>query len=313
MDKYPFHHPQEDWELILNPMHGQTAIVTGASGGIGVEAVRLLIKNGYSVIGLDKDYHPDLGTLPGDQYCHVKVDITDDDSVRQACVQIRQIGSAEPKAFATPSHAILAAGGALPEEVCYEDPLDLHLDTFQKSVTVNLSGQYVCLKHFVPLLERAEKPTLGSAAIVDRSITMVSSINSVGDFGYPAYASAKAGLAGLARSLAGSLGRRGIRINVVAFGTVRTQYAEELHASDPSHFSRLEKLAALERISTSTEAAQVLLAMTQLSSVTGQVITADCGQAIPGNRRYSPATPELYVQDPAVISDKEVESAPWSF
>lgn len=296
----------------MYPISGQTAIVTGTSGGIGAEAARLLLKSGCAVIGLDKDSDPDLGPLSG-LYHHLKVDITDDDSVRQACAQIQQIIS-EEQAFAAPSHAILAAGGALPEEVYDEIPLDLNLDTFRRSVDVNLSGQYICIKHFVPLLERAETPALGSVGIVDRSITMVSSINSVGDFGYPAYASAKAGLAGLAKSLALPLGRRGIRINAVAFGTVRTQYAEELHASDPSHFNRLERLAALERISTRTEAAQVLLAMTQLSSVTGQIITADCGQSVPGNRRYSAATPELHIEDPAVISDKRVEAAaPWSF
>lgn len=268
-------------------MHGQTAIVTGASGGIGAETTRLLLKNGCAVIGLDKDY-PDLGTLPSELYYHFKADITDDDSVRHACAQIQQIRSEELNAFAPPSHAILAAGGALPEEVCQEDPLDLNLDTFRRSVDVNLSGQYICIKHFVPLLlEKTEMPALESAAGVDRSITMVSSINSVGDFGYPAYASAKAGLAGLAKSLAVPLGRRGIRINVVAFGTVRTHYAEGLHASDPSHFSRLEKLSALERISTRAEAAQVLLSMTQLSSVTGTIITADCGQALPGNHNWS--------------------------
>ena len=289
-------------------MHGQTAIVTGAAGGIGAEAARLLLKSGCTVIGLDIDY-PGWGTLPSEQYYHFMADITDDDSVRQACRQIRQIRSEERQGFAAPSHAILAAGGALPEEVRDEDPLDLDLDIFRRSVDVNLCGQYTCIKHFVPLLlERAEMPAFESAAVTDRSITMVSSINSVGDFGYPAYASAKAGLAGLAKSLAVPLGRRGIRINVVAFGTVRTHYAEGLHASDPGHFSRLERLAALERISTRAEAAQVLVSMTQLSSVTGTVITADCGQAVPGNRQYSPARSELYIEDPAIISGKEAEA-----
>jgi len=291
-------------------MNGQTAIVTGTSAGIGAEVARLLLKNGWTVMGLDKD-SPGRGIHPSGPYYHFIADITDDDSVRRACAQIRQKRNEEAQAFAAPSHAILAAGGALHEEVCDEDPIDLDLDIFRRSVDVNLCGQYICIKHFVPLLlEKTEMPELEYAAIADRSITMVSSINSVGDFGYPAYASAKAGLAGLAKSLAVPLGRRGIRINVVAFGTVRTHFAEGLHASDSSHFSRLEKLAALERISTRAEAAQVLLSMTQLSSVTGTIITADCGQAVPGNHYYSLDRSDLHrpdMQTPATSTEPDTQ------
>jgi len=64
---------------------------------------------------------------------------------------------------------------------------------------------------------------------------------------------------------------------------VPTDYVENLHEGDPGHFNRREELAALGRISTIAEAAQVLLSMTQLSNVTGMIITADCGQAVPGN------------------------------
>lgn len=261
---------------------GRMAIVTGVSGGIGVETARLLLKSGFSVIGLDK--YPlgnGNGSLPGEHYHHLEADITDEDSVREACAEIQK-GRGELDAFAAPSHAILIAGGALLDEV-RGDPLELDLDVFRRSVDVNLSAQYICIKHLVPLFESANVRTLEPATIVDQSITMVSSINSVGDFGYPAYSAAKAGLAGLTKSLAVPLGRRGIRINSVALGTVRTGYVESLHETDPSHFSRREELAALGRFSTIAEAAQVLFSMTQLSNVTGTIITADSGQSLPGN------------------------------
>lgn len=261
---------------------GRTAIVTGVSGGIGTETASLLLKSGFTVIGLDKN-PPSNGIepLPSEHYHHLVTDITDEDSMQQACAEIKR-GYKELEAFTAPSHAILISGGALSEEV-QGDPLMLDLGAFRRSVDVNLSGQYICIKHFVQLFESAHVPTSDPATAVDKSITMVSSINSVGDFGYPAYSAAKAGLAGLTKSLAVPLGRRGIRINTVAFGTVRTDYVEGLHASDSNHFGRLEKLSALGRTSTSVEAAQVLFSMTQLSSVTGMVITADCGQAVPGN------------------------------
>ncbi len=261
---------------------GQTAIVTGASGGIGVETVRLLLKSGFTVIGLDKNPSSNgNGSFPSEHYYHHVTDITDEDSVREACAEIQK-GYGELDAFAAPSHAILIAGGALTDEV-HRDPLDLDLDLFRRSVDVNLSAQYICIKHFVSLFEAANVRSLEPATMVDQSITMVSSINSVGDFGYPAYSAAKAGLAGLTKSLVVPLGRRGIRINSVALGTVRTSYVEGLHETDPTYFSRREELGALGRISTIAEAVQVLLSMTQLSNITGTIITADCGQAVPGN------------------------------
>jgi NAD(P)-dependent dehydrogenase (short-subunit alcohol dehydrogenase family) len=263
--------------LVMGP---KTAIVTGVSGGIGTETASLLLKSGFTVIGLDKNPNG-IEPLPGEHYRHFETDVTDENSMRKACAEIKK-GYSELDAFAAPSHAILISGGALPKEI-YGDPLKLDLDVFRGSVDVNLSAQYICIKHFVPMLEAANASALGLATGVDKSITMVSSINSVGNFGYPAYSAAKAGLAGLTKSLAVPLGRRGIRINTVAFGTVRTDYAEGLHAADSNHFSRLAKLSALGRTSTSAEAAQVLLSMTQLSSVTGMIITADCGQAVPGN------------------------------
>jgi len=259
---------------------GRTVIVTGVSGGIGTETASLLLKSGFTVIGLDRN-PKGIEPLPDEHYHHFETDVTDENSMRKTCAEIQK-GYRELDAFAAPSHAILISGGALPKEV-YGDPLNLDLDVFQGSVDDNLTAQYICIKHFVPLFEAANASALELAMTVDQSITMVSSINSVGNFGYPAYSAAKAGLAGLTKSLAVPLGRRGIRINSVALGTVRTDYAEGLHAGDSNHFSRLAKLSALGRTSTIAEAAQVLLSMTQLSSVTGMIITADCGQAVPGN------------------------------
>lgn len=267
---------------------GRTAIVTGVSGGIGTETAWLLLKSGFAVIGLDENSPGNgSGFHAGEQYHHIKTNITDEGSVQEACAEIQE-GHGELEGFAAPSHAILIAGGALLDEV-RGDPLQLDLDVFRRSVDVNLSAQYICIKHFVPLFEAANPGTLEPATMIDQSITMVSSINSIGDFGYPAYSAAKAGLAGLTKSLAVPLGRRGIRINSVALGTVRTTFAESLHETDPSHFSRREELAALGRFSTTAEAAQVLFSMTQLSNVTGTIITADSGQAVPGNHHRLPA------------------------
>ena len=249
----------------------QTIVVTGSSGGIGCSVVESFLKGDrFTVIGIDKKAAVQK-KFSKEKYRHLAADITNEDEIRTACAEIRDL--------TPPAHAILVAGGALPAEIRDKgkepDPLDLDLDLFRKSIDINLTGQYICIKHLVPLLMSADAS--------DRSITLVSSINSVGDFGYPAYSAAKAGLAGLTKSLAVPLGRLKIRINAVALGTVKTDYARQIHEDDDSHFGRLVNLAPLERVSTIDEAALILVTLTKLSSVTGTIITADCGQAVPGN------------------------------
>jgi NAD(P)-dependent dehydrogenase (short-subunit alcohol dehydrogenase family) len=271
---------------MLSPTNDQTIIVTGVSGGIGAATAHLLLKNGYAVIGLDRESGYD-EAFPASRYRHFVADITDEDSVRETCTQIQRQAQDELQASAAPSHAILVAGGALPDEIADDDDnplsLSLSLDVFRSSVDINLCAQYICIKHFVPLLESAGS-SAEKSAVVNRSITLVSSINSMGDFGYPAYSAAKAGLAGLTKSLAIPLGRLNIRINAIAFGTVLTASVKELHAANEHHFSQMRSLAALKSgFSSVDEAAQVLVSITQLSSVTGQIITADWGQAVPGN------------------------------
>jgi NAD(P)-dependent dehydrogenase (short-subunit alcohol dehydrogenase family) len=259
----------------MDYVNDETVIVTGALGGIGAVAAQDLLNNGSTVIGIDQK--PDSKNyFANERYRHFTIDITDENSVQEICKEIR--------AFAKPRHALLIAGGALAEEIDDEDPLGLDIEIFRRSIDINLSGQYICIKHFVPLLESAKDLDPSTTAKdLNRSITLVSSINSIGDFGYPAYSAAKAGLTGLTKSLAVPLGRRHIRINAVAFGTVQTDHARKLHAADHGHFSRLENLAALERVMTSADAARVLISITQLRGLTGTIITADCGQAVPGN------------------------------
>ena len=86
---------------------------------------------------------------------------------------------------------------------------------------------------------------------------------------------------GLVRVLAVSLGSEGIRVNAVAPGTVRTPRTEQAWRHDEDHFPRLLQGAALDRLTTPDEVAGAFLALaTSLTSVTGQVLSVDSGQAV---------------------------------
>jgi NAD(P)-dependent dehydrogenase (short-subunit alcohol dehydrogenase family) len=256
-----------------------TVLVTGAAGGIGGATTRILLAKGVRVVGVDLD--PSVAVLEGgDGYEGVVADVTSEEDLSRLA---RRVADPPP-----PAHLILAAGGALQEEVDAPDGLRLPVEVFRRSVEVNLVGQYLAIKHLTP--------ALAASSAEDRSITVVSSINAVGDFGLPAYSAAKAGLSGLVAALAVPLGRLGVRINAVAFGTVLTDQARELHRSDPAHFSQLAGLSVLDRLMSTEEAAKVLVALAEdLRPVTGTVLTADFGQSVPGRhgRLLSPGSPAM--------------------
>jgi 3-oxoacyl-[acyl-carrier protein] reductase len=115
----------------------------------------------------------------------------------------------------------------------------------------------------------------------DRSVTFTSSWNALTGAGMPAYSAAKAGLIGLMHALTGPLGADGIRVNVVAPGTVVTPRTQRIWASDVGHFERLADTTALGRLGAPVDIARTFVALaTELTHVTGQVIVVDGGQMV---------------------------------
>ena len=123
-------------------------------------------------------------------------------------------------------------------------------------------------------------PLFGKEDDLNRSITFVSSINAIKDYGLPAYSAAKAGLLGLISPLAAELGPRQIRVNALLPGTVLTERTIKL----PRRLDESRKRGtALDRFATPDEIAEVAYVIAErMTCVTGQQIVADCGQSIKG-------------------------------
>ncbi|MGW6456417.1 SDR family NAD(P)-dependent oxidoreductase [Streptomyces sp. NPDC055078] len=99
---------------------------------------------------------------------------------------------------------------------CHEDtPLleDQPDDTWHRDLDISLSGAFRCARAALPHLVAS-----GRGAIVN-----IGSVNAEADFGNHAYSAAKAGLASLTRTLAGDLAPRGVRVNQINPGTIRTR------------------------------------------------------------------------------------------
>ncbi|MEP6797443.1 MAG: SDR family oxidoreductase, partial [Lapillicoccus sp.] len=107
------------------------------------------------------------------------------------------------------------------------------------------------------------------------AIVLVSSVNGLADFGDEAYSSAKAALPTLAKNLAVRFGSRGIRVNVVAPGTIRTRVWD----AQPGSLERLMKAYPLGRIGEPEEVAAAIafLCSSDASWVTGITLPVDGG------------------------------------
>ena len=239
-------------------------LVTGAAGAIGSATVRAFLDAGHPVVGLD--VAPCVAEPEWEGYLGIVGDARDPDAVADAVARARRLGPLR--------HVVAIAGGALPEEPpTQDDPTLLSIDSFRASVELNLTSHFVVL--------RAALPALRESPDDDRSVTLTSSWNALTGCGMPAYSAAKAGLIGMMHALAPPLGREGIRVNVVAPGTVRTPRTERIWAGDAGHWERLQASTALGRLGTPDDVARANLAMaTQLTHVTGQVLVVDGGQMV---------------------------------
>ena len=240
-------------------------VVVGGAGGIGSAIVRKFVETGYEVAIGDTDLEAALRLTVelGEAARFVPVDVLDRGSIATFAAELAKTG------FAI-DHLISLAGGSLEGE--YKGLKVLTPDRIDAAISLNLTSHL----H----LTTALLPVFGTEDGQDRSITFVSSINAIKDYGLPAYSAAKAGLLGLVYPLAAELGPRQIRVNALLPGTVLTDRTLKL----PRRLDEtIKNGTALDRLSTPDEIAGVAYAIAALMTcVTGQQIVADCGQSIKG-------------------------------
>ncbi len=240
----------------------QLVVVTGAAGGIGRATCAALLEAGYPVLGLDIIEAVE-GQFALDAYRGVVVDTRDEAAMEQALAS----------ASAPISHLVTCAGIALPEES--QDDAGRGLpspDIFRRSVELNLTGHYVAVSRAWPHLRDGEG---------NRSVTFCSSINALQGYGLVGYSAAKAGLIGLSHSLLVPFGSAGVRVNVVAPGTVPTPgtIAEWQHV--PGHFDRIAESIPLGRLGQPGDIATAVLSLIRdLRHVNGHTLVVDGGQSL---------------------------------
>jgi NAD(P)-dependent dehydrogenase (short-subunit alcohol dehydrogenase family) len=228
----------------MNDAPQKTAIVTGTAAGIGRATAERLVADGWRVVGIDRTD----ASLDG---AELVVGDAGDSSVLAAAVE-RCGGSLD---------ALVCSAGIPPS-----GPWERR-EHWDEVIRVDLTAPYDALRVCWPSLVAAR----GSAVLVGSIVGAVE-----GSLRSPAYAAAKAGLEGLARSMAVIGASDGVRVNVVAPGAIATDFDERLLPDD--HRTDVP----LGRMGTAEEVAAVIgfLVHPQATYITGAVWTVDGGRTV---------------------------------
>ncbi|MFD7529360.1 SDR family NAD(P)-dependent oxidoreductase [Streptomyces sp. NPDC059849] len=246
------------------PLNGRTALVTGATGGLGSAIARRLAANGATVALAHLDDDQAAAELTahitgsGGTAIPLAADLREAGAVRALCHQAHdQVG---------PIDILVSNAGAYPRRP-WTETTPTHWDD---ALATNLTSHYLLAHELTPSM---------TAVGWGRIIAIGSVLATAGRHDLAGYISAKSGLEGLTRALARELGPAGITANCVAPGSIRVP-AEDTVVDDPEAMTarQLARQCVQRRGRPDDVAAAVsFLATDDAGFITGQTLRVDGG------------------------------------
>ncbi|MBA3425778.1 MAG: SDR family oxidoreductase [Rubrobacter sp.] len=240
----------------------RVAIVTGAARGIGRRVALVLAEEGYRIVANDltaPDETLEELRSAGAEAISLPGDVSDEAAVRGMVERLMdEFGRAD----------VLVNNAGISRIVPAEETT---LDDWNRTLAVNLTGPFLTCREFGRvMLER------GTGSIVN--IASVAGLLGVGD--RAAYNASKHGLVGLTRTLAAEWGGRGVRVNAVCPGWVKTEMDEEDQAGGGYTDADIEGRVPMGRFATPEDIARAVafLADPEWSGfVNGHTLSVDGG------------------------------------
>ena len=178
----------------------KNVLIVGGSGGIGEHIVKAFAMSDYDVIyTYHNNKNVDFGDINASSIKGLMLDINDE-------MQIASLSRRLSGKISSLSAVIYCSG-------IFEDSLlsDTSIESWNRVISTNLTGAFLCAKYFVPFLRRNDH---------GRFICLGSVMGESGIYGSCSYAASKAGLLGLVKSVALENARYNVTANVVSLGYI---------------------------------------------------------------------------------------------
>ena len=243
-------------------LEGQTAVVTGASRGIGKAIAISLAKEGAEVIvnyssSLENANKvvSEINSFGGKAY-PLQADISNENSVNDF---IKTVLDKNTKIDVLVNNAGITKDGLL---------MRMKTDDWQKVLDLNLSGVFYCTRAVSRQMLKQRK---------GRIINITSVVGLIGNPGQANYSAAKAGVVGLTQTAAKEFASRGITVNAVAPGFISTDMTKDLNSEGILSAIPLGRFGDPEDVA---GAVRFLAADPSAAYITGQTIQVDGGMVM---------------------------------
>jgi 3-oxoacyl-[acyl-carrier protein] reductase len=237
------------------------AVITGASRGIGCEIARLYLSEGATVICTDRggsEVNAELQAIAdkhNSKIFNYLLDVGDEDSVRNG---VKNIIEEHGRIDIWVNNA-----GITKDQLIFRMPKA----DWQSVIDVNLTGAFVCCREVANVMLKQKSGVI---------INMASVVGKMGNAGQTNYSASKGGLIALTKSLAREIAARGVRVNAIAPGFIKTAMTDALSDEQKNALSQqipLKRLGTVEDIAN----AALFLASDLSSYITGHILDVNGG------------------------------------
>ena len=261
-----------------NIKKNKIAIVTGSSEGIGKSIAAAFAKSGdYSGIVINsrkideaQRTADEIQKNYGSAANNLKtIAIQADISIESECINliektIEHFGKID----------VLVNNAGIQKEIPFEETA---LDDWYKIIAVDLTGPFVCSREAIKHMEKQQNPPLGGYCIIN-----ISSVHqTIPKPHYVPYATSKAGIEMMTKTMALELAKKNIRANLVAPGAIDTDMNKTLR-ENKEELQKVLKQIPIDRVGNPDEVGNVVefLASEKASYITGTTIYVDGGMTL---------------------------------